>query len=59
MTNAEHIKEQIAALDTKTLAAMLMQFDDLDDRLHFCPRGGCISGQCRPCLEAWLGREAK
>lgn len=57
MTNEEYVKEQIAALDTETLAAMLMQLDDLDDKLHFCPRGGCISGQCRPCLVVWLGRQ--
>ena len=53
MTNAEYVKAQIAALDTKTLAAMLMQFD----KLHFCPRENCIKGSCRPCLVSWLGRE--
>lgn len=57
MTNAEYVKEQIMALDTKTLAAMLMQFDDLDDKLHFCPRENCIKGSCRPCLISWLERE--
>ena len=57
MTNAEYVKEQIMALDNETLAAMLMQFDDLDDKLHFCPKGGCISGYCRPCLVVWLKRQ--
>lgn len=59
MTNEDKVKADINALSRGELAALLMGVDDLDDRLHFCPRGGCISGQCRPCLEAWLEREAK
>lgn len=59
MTNEAKIKADINALSCEDLAALLMCVDDLDDRLHFCPRGGCISGRCRPCLVAWLGQEAK
>ena len=59
MTNEDKVKADINALSREDLAALLMGVDDLDDRLHFCPRSGCISGQCRPCLEAWLEREAK
>lgn len=47
MTNEDKVKAGINALSREDLAALL------------CPRGGCISGQCRPCLEAWREREAK
>ena len=59
MTNEDKVKADINALSREDLAARLMGVDDLGDKLHFCPRGGCISGPGRPCLEAWLEREAQ